>query len=396
MSERLLIRLRADGQMQWLATDAQGAALSGANAGTPPVQALARAQHIVVLAPAEDVLLLDTPALPGARAQTIRALPFALEDRLASPVEDLHFAVPERVQGGRITVAVVARATLRHWLARLAQAGIRVDALFAESQALAYAESGCVVLDGERALWRSSADRAGACAVADLPAWLELLASDDTGAKAWDVFDFRDAPPLALARVRYHAGQRDVLAFFAMHLRVEPAINLLQGEFAPAHLRAPAQRLWRNAAALAVAALVLLFAYYGADCWRLARQSARLDAAAHALLHSAFPEMDKVAGDPRQLMQSALRGMQGSGGTDLMSLLARIAPILASTTRTALTGMEYHNATLELALRAPDVPTLDLMRERLANLPGVKVEVTAANTGADGVDGRLRISRSAP
>ena len=148
---------------------------------------------------------------------------------------------------------------------------------------------------------------------------------------------------------------------------------------------------------LAAVALLLLFVFYGADCWRLSRQSAQLDAQARGLLHEAFPDMDKVAGDPRQLMDSAMRGLQGGGGgSGLMRLLAKIAPILSSTTRTTLAGLEYHNATLELALRAPDVQTLDLMRERLADLPGLKVEVTAANSGAEGVDGRLRIAGATP
>jgi general secretion pathway protein L len=96
-------------------------------------------------------------------------------------------------------------------------------------------------------------------------------------------------------------------------------------------------------------------------------------------------------------MDSAMRGLRGSdSGTGLMRLLARIAPLLGGSTRSALTGMEYHNATLELAVRAPDVPTLDLLRERLATLPGLKVEVTAANSGADGIDGRLRIAGATP
>jgi len=154
--------------------------------------------------------------------------------------------------------------------------------------------------------------------------------------------------------------------------------------------------VWRNAAILAAAALFLLFVYNGADAWRLARQSARLDAAAHAALHEGFPDMDKVAGDPRALMQSALTGLRGGGDSAaLVPLLGRIAPILGSTTRTTLTALEYHNATLELGLRAPDVPTLDLMRERLAGL-GLKVEVTAANSGAEGIDGRLRVAGGKP
>jgi general secretion pathway protein L len=381
MSERLLIRLLADDGLTWLAQDADGRALSGANAGAPPAQALARSQRIVVLAPAEEILLLETPGLPGARVQALKALPFALEDRLAGSVEDQHFAAPDRLDGERIPVAVVARATLRGWLDRLARDGIRADAIYSECQILPDAS---IVLDGERALWRDSAAVAGACRTRDLPGWIGVL-------------DAAAEEPAARTTHDLRGGQRDALAFFAAQLRREPVVNLLQGEFAPAHRQAPARRLWRNAAMLAAAALLLLFVYFGADCWRLSRQSARLDAQARAVLHEAFPGMDKVAGDPRQLMDSAMRGLQGGGGdSGLMRLLARIAPILASTTRTTLAGMEYHNATLELALRAPDVQTLDLMRERLAGLPGLKVEVTAANSGADGVDGRLRIAGATP
>lgn len=381
MSERLLIRLLTDGHLEWLVLDAQGRALSGANAGAPPAPALERAQRIVVLAPAEEILLLDVPGLPGARAQALKALPFALEEHLAGAVEDAHFAAPERLDGERIPVAVVARATLRDWLDRLAQDGIRADALYSECQAMPDAS---VVIDGERALWRESSASAGACRARDLPDWIAVLDAAAQVPAARTTHDLRDQ-------------RRDALAFFAAQLAREPAANLLQGEFASAHRQAPARRLWRNAAALAAAALLLLFVYYGAEAWRLSRQSAHLDAQARAVLHEAFPGMDKVAGDPRTLMDSALRGAQGgSGDSGLMRLLAKVAPILASTTRTTLAGMEYHNATLELALRAPDVQTLDLMRERLAGLPGLKVEVTAANSGTDGVDGRLRIAGAGP
>lgn len=394
MSERLLIRLHPDGRLSWLAQAAPGRVLSGSQAGAPPPQALARAQRVCVLVPAEDVLLLQTARLPGTRAQLLKALPFALEDQLASAVEELHFAVPDRQLGDdRIPVAVVARATLRGCLDRLAAEGIRADALYAETQVLPSGDNGCAVIEDRRALWRTPA-HAGACEPGGLAEALALAAGDT--AITWDVYDFRDAAPAALPGVplRYHAGQHDALAFFAQ--QVEPALNLLQGEFAPAHRQAPAQQLWRRAALLAAAALLLLFVYYGADCWRLARQSARLEAAAQTILHDGFPEMDKVAGDPRALMQSALAGLHGGGDSGgLLALLGRVAPILGSTTRATLTALEYHNATLELGLRAPDVPTLDLTRERLAAL-GLKVEVTSANSGADGsIDGRLRVSGAA-
>ena len=53
--------------------------------------------------------------------------------------------------------------------------------------------------------------------------------------------------------------------------------------------------------------------------------------------------------------------------------------------------MEYRNGSLELGLRAPDVATLDAVRERLAAQAGLTVAVTAANPVEGGIDGHIRI-----
>jgi general secretion pathway protein L len=333
------------------------------------------------------------------RAQFAKALPFALEDQLASPVEELHFALPERLNEARVPVAIVERNVLRGWLERLARDGIRPDALIPETLALPCTDGGTLVIEGKRALLRTAVAQAGASDLAGLSDWLSVFAENATAGTTLEVYDFRSAPPLNLpvAAANYHARQRDALAFFAAQLSTEPMLNLLQGEFAAAHRQAPALRLWRVAGALAAAAVLLFFVYFGVDYWRLAHESRQMDAAMRDALHESFPEMDKVDGDPRQLMESALtriRGGADAGG--LLRLLAQISPTLGSTTRTTLKSIEYHNATLELGLRAPDVPALDLIRERLANLPGLKVEVTAATSADNGVDGRLRIVGGKP
>jgi len=130
---------------------------------------------------------------------------------------------------------------------------------------------------------------------------------------------------------------------------------------------------------------------------RLAREADRLATAQRDALRTSAPELADIAGDPRSLMQSSLARMRGdSAGSGLLALLGRIGPVLAGTTRVQLRGLEYRNATLELGLLAPDVSALDLLREQLANLGGLKVEVTQANSGEKGVDGRLRVSGGKP
>jgi len=395
MSERLLIRLHCDGQLTWLAQDAGGRALSGTNSGAPPAATLERARRVVVLVPSEHVVLLETDALSTRRAQLAKAVPFALEDQLASPVEDLHFALPESSAGGRIMVAVVARTTLRDWIAALGAQGIRADLMIPETLALAANDDGAtLMIEPDRALLRWGAARAIACDPPTLAHWLGAVELPPA-----QVFDFRAAPrqPLPVAVAGYHERQPDALAFLAAQLQREPAVNLLQGEFAPSHRHMPARQVWRRAAQVVAAALVLALAYATADWLRLNRESDRLDTQQRTALRTSLPDLANVAGDPRQLMDSALVRMHGSGvsGNGLLALLDRIGPILAGTTRVSLRGIEYRNATLELGLRAPDVPALDLVQQQLANL-GLKVEVTSASTGDKGVDGRLRISGVKP
>ena len=395
MSERLLIRLQADGQLAWLAQDAQGRAPSGANAGAPAPATIARARRVIVLVPSEQVVLLETDAVSARRAQLAKAVPFALEDQLASPVEELHFALSAQLAGARLAVAVVAREVLRGWIETLAQLGIRADAIVPDSLAVPLPGDGAAVLiEPARALLRWGQAQACACDTAALGQWLAVVAPATV-----QVHDFRQAPRLDLPVdvARYNERQSDPLAFLAAALTQEPAINLLQGEFAPSHRHVPAQKLWRRAALLAAAGVILALAYAGGDYLRLKRESDRLELAQRDALRANLPEFADVAGDPRQLMQSALTRMRGDGATGgLLPLLGRVGPVLAATTRVSLKGMEYRNATLELGLRAPDVPTLDLVREQLANLGGLKAEVTAAATSDKGVDGRLRISGGKP
>jgi general secretion pathway protein L len=395
MPERLLIRLHTDAHLTWVALDAAGKPLSTTNTGAPPAETIARTRQIVAVIPAESVLLLETPVVSQQRAQLARAIAFALEDQLASAVEEVHFALPDKVSGERTAVAAVAKTDLRKWLSELSSHGVRPDEIVPESLLLPLHDNGgTLMIDGVRAILRSGFAVGNACPIEGLGEWLHVNAIDSV-----EVFDFRPAAALQLpvAVTRYHERQRDPLALFAAQVGTAPRINLLQGEFAPSHRAIPIERLWRYAAAIAAVALILGFVYAGCDWWRLRNASARLDVAERAALHSAFPESDRVDGDPRQVMDSAiarLRGGSEAGG--LLDILSRIGSVLGSTTRVAVKSIEYHNATLELALRAPDVATLDLIRERIANLGGLRAEITSSTSGNDGVEGRLRIVGGKP
>jgi len=396
MSDRLLLRLAPDGGLSWLRASA--GARAETVAGTPPAEVLAAAGEIVVLVSAEDVLLANAQLAARSRAQLLQALPYAIEDQLLAPAEELHFAAARSVDG-HVGVAVVARATLRGWLDRLADAGIRPDVLLPESLALpATPEQSGMLVEHARAIVRLAPWSAFACSLAELPDWLARV--HGAASAPLSVHDFRAAPALALPVpiAHYHERRRDPLAWLAGGL-AQPPLNLLEGEFAPRHRRARDVHWWRVAAALAAACIVLAFAGLGVDVLRLSRASTRMDTQARDMVRHAFPDVDAAQLarlSPQQLVRGRLERLQGgadSGG--LLHVLGDIGPVLAGVTRIQTRGMEYRNGILELALRAPDVAALDGVREQLAMVPGVKAEVTAANSGADGVDGRIRIESGA-
>ncbi|HKE48934.1 MAG TPA: type II secretion system protein GspL [Rhodanobacteraceae bacterium] len=395
MPDRLLLRFSTAGDAAWLRQAADGRA-SASTRGWPPASAVAEAGEIVVLVPAEDVLLTTARVAAKSRAQLLQAVPFAIEDQLLAPVEDLQFAASEG-GGDALGVAVVAKATLRGWLDRLAANGIRPDVMLPDSLALPLEpDHATLVIENDRALARLAPWSAFACAPAELATW---LARADVQ-RPLDVFDFRDAPAQRLPAdvATYAERQRDALVSFARALR-KPALNLLSGEFAPQHRAARGARWWRIAAALAAAAVVLAVLNLGFEVIQLSRASARMDAEAQDAVRKAFPDVDNgelsrlTPADIARTRIERLRG--GAESSGFLRVVAAIAPVLGSTTRIQTRGMEFRNGVLELGLRAPDVATLDTVRERLAAQPGLKVAVTAANPGENGIDGMIRIGSDA-
>ena len=398
MPDRLYLRLAADGPLEWLAM-ADGRRVGGA-AGNPPAAVTARAGTVIVFAPTEDVLLTEAKIGARNRAQLLQAIPFAVEDNLLGAVEDQHFAAAT-ASGDAVGVAVVAKARLREWIARLAEAGVRADVIVPESLAVPLADGHAgALVDRSRVIARFAPWSAFACASDDFATWLaQARAAGIEQAVDLHVVAGTARPALAAgAQVEVQPEVTDRLAFLAAHLGTPP-LNLLEGEFADRHRQAGSTRWWRRAAALAAAMIVLAVLARGLEAGKLARDLERTEAETAASLERAFPDLSAVERDraPEVVMRTRLERLRGGNeATGVLGMLGRIAPILGTTTRVQLRGLEYRADSLEISLRAPDVQTLDNIREQIAAIPGLGSELTATNPVDDATDGRIRIRAVAP
>lgn len=366
MAHHHLVRCLPDGTSEWLSLDREGRVLAGPQGGLPTLPS----ERVSLVLPAEEVLCLAAPRVARQAGALAQALPYAIEEQLAGPVESLHVAFDAAAAGERVPAAVIAAARLQERLDRLAGAGLAVDACHAEWQLLP-GEGPRMVIDGERVLLAD-----GARALCLPRAQLDLLG---------DWLRERDWDPDTLSRRVFAPGE--ALPQLAAGLTRKP-FNLLQGAFAPRRRSARQQRLWRIAAALALAAAALGTLLPAVERAMLERHVQKRQVEMAMLLQQAVPSVQRVV-DPVAQLRTALR--QGGGAIDALQLLGRIAPLLAGGTQTTLDALEYRSGALELTVIAADVATLDGLRERLVQ-QGLRAELTAANPGSQGVEGRLRIS----
>ena len=236
----------------------------------------------MLLLPAGDVALAE-PELPlRGGARLAQAVPFALEEQLASEVETMHFAVGAKSAGAAGTpVAYVARGLMDRWQAACEAAGIHPDAAYADTMAVPVSPGACTLLLDEGMLFVRRADGVPYALDANpLAAALELALGDATEA-AENVVFFASAAEYEAHRdtiegLRSRTATLQVkllpdgaLPLLAAQVASEAGVNLLQGPYAARSSMSARLREWRLPAALAAATALVFVASQGLSIWKL-------------------------------------------------------------------------------------------------------------------------------
>lgn len=386
MTHRHLIRLLDEHRAQWLAQDRAGRVVAGPLDGFP-TQA---AQETVVLVPSSDVLLLQAPRVARQQRQLERAVAYAIEDQLVAPVEQAHVAILEDIGPETVVVAVVARAQLEAWLARLAEHGVVADRLLPEGCLLPFAPQPTALVEGDTASLRHARIGLLAGDRDELAAWLELLRAqgDERRLALVSARSAIDLPGWAADAERTVVEVPSWLAARAAELPAS-GYNLLTGPYRPRR-RAAATPLWLVAAGLAIAGVLVAMAAMALERWQLDRTYVQQRTQMEALLRETLPGVQRVV-DPRAQMLGELSRQRGQGsGAGVLAMLTRIAPLLAGSGRYVPESLEYRSGTLDFTLRGADVETLDQLRGQIVAL-GYAVELVSMVPGSGGVEGKLRI-----
>lgn len=329
-----------------------------------------RAGPATVLVPSEAVRLLavDLP-LPSA-ARRIAALPFAVEDRIAEPLDQVHIALGAELAPRRYLVAVVAHTTMAAWVEMADAAGLAHAALVPDALALPRPEEGWTAEHaGGRALVRVADGTGFAAPAALLPAAWEAAGRPPVQADGDPLPAPVEATPTTLSPVA------DRL--------LSPPVDLRQGLYA--RRRRPLPRIARRLATVLGAAIAAHIVIAAADGLMLRAIAERRAEETRVLLAQKAPGVP-FGEDLRTTVADLIppaAGAPSAFGPGLARLGSALAPLGAVTARSLLFEndrlvMELETADPGLAARARAVLASGGVAGTVTQAPGiVRIEAPA-------------------
>ena len=317
----------------------------------------------VVLVRSEQVLVLAVELPPIATTARRRAaLPFAVEDRIADPLDDVHVALGAEVAPNVWLAGIVRHDLMRQWILRLAEAGIERAVLVPDALSLPVpgAESWSVDLAGNRAMVRAP-DATGFAMPLSLlgPAW--------NAAGRPECVAYGDPLPPDMH------GARVALEEQPLALRLlAPALDLRQGRYALPRRRT--DPLWKRLAVVAAMGALAHGAIAAADTLALQR-IARARAAEVRVLAGTLQPSLMIGPSLGTTLADLTPDGAGAQPSQFLSLLARVGGGLATLPRPVgwrSLAFDRNAGTLTLEVEADDI----------AGLQGVAQALTSAGLSA--------------
>lgn len=325
--------------------------------------------HSVYLLVPAGAIGFHQVVLPGKHnASALQALPYLLEECVATDVEQLHVAILSR-QGETLNLAVVEQTQMARWLDPFTECGIKIQALIPDVLALPLGNDA----DNEA---MTSALRWG-------DQWL-IRTGMDTGAVAacsW-LSEFCDAwhnehqTPL---RVHSYSAVPDGLPDWHPQPAQDPLLllaqgaissrsSLLQGRYAPQKNYRSLVQLWRLPVIALVALLLLTLAPSLVQYWQLEQQVSQLQQQAEQGYRQLFPGRhigNNLRGQLRQDMQTLQHSLPSQTWLDW---LAPLPGLLSPFKTVEISGIQFdrQQGELRLQLRGDSFQTIEQLRKSAA------------------------------
>lgn len=353
----------------------------------------ASAQVIAVL-PGEQAAMRSMAAPPRATAKFRAAAAYLLEDELAESLENLHIAVVRRDDGAGTALAV-KKATMENWTEAFADAQLSPDLITADFALLPVRADRAVLVYEPKRIF-GAVGLQGFAAERPLADELttQLVASDASE----EILAYGDAsnerPDIPGREIDWRGSVEDASLFqlCTEGARSTDVPNLRQGDYRKRRDWAAAVGVWRRAAILAAASVLLLAGVAIADGARLSRLAEKLNQETVSLHQTAFPDQTNV--DPRSHARTILASQ--SGAPAFLSVTTRFAESLEENGQIQVDRIRYNAARGEfsISLRFSNINDLENLKQLLAGRGVVAAEAGGVRRSGDLYVGELTVTTS--
>lgn len=414
MAEYVVIRLARDHDpmVEWIVADDNGTRRSPPQRGTlEEASAGVRNRPVIVLVPATETLTTTVNLPVRSRSRLNAALPYALEEQVATDVESMHFAAGERRDSGVRPVAAVARATLETWLEQLTEAGIQPLKMIPENYGLARIPGTMSVLvDGDVVMFNDGGDIEFVMQGVNpsetlVAAGLLKDRSDDAPPEPSGHLvaycDAADEQRLShdwiVLRHELHSVDINLLPDGALpRLAVTAAsghgVNLLQGRYGPKSDYGSWLRPWSKAAVLLLCLVVIGFVAKGVDYWRLTQEEAVLRAQFSEEFRQIRPDAADDVRDPVAAVNSIRRSLGGSAATPVfLASLDELAAAITQHDEAKVEAVSYRAGVIDVRVTSPDVETVGNIQKAIGESGKFVASIQSTDRVADRINSRIQI-----
>jgi len=383
-----VVRARGDGELSQL---------------TPELEELQFSGSIRLMIPGDTVLLTSAKVPSKNRRQIIQAVPFIVEEELATDVDDLHFAIGDRDSDGMVQVGVVDHSQLRFWIDQLNEAGLSPDLARVDSILVPYQEGGIsVFLGSERVILRPTRDTALVCDRTSISELLQIIRLQRKDAPV-SVYvepgsDNDDVISQQLLVESEQSGDPIVADYLLFECCCrgyqDSSLEFLHGDFKVQQKTRRKTSVWQTAAVLATAGFVLHLLLLLSEGVYLSRQAEQLSAQATSLYQEVFPQ-DKNVRDLRRRWRAHL----GKGGSETDAAFLEAFGVAASRlpdSNLILETINFNESRGDLVLQVQGERSEALVNysEQLKEA-GLAAEIGTISQDDNSVKGSVKISMGA-
>lgn len=344
-----------------------------------------------------ELVTLHALRIPArSRAKAAAAVPYMLEESVASNVDDLEFRLLQWVRGGVSKVAVTSREAAARWREALAAFPGRTDALIPDYLLLPFHTQGrcTVAADGEGRIVIRTGELDGlVIGEQELDLWWEEAGGPAMPAAVNDPELARHLIERGGDTVSEWRIGRSFPEWLQHGHQVPRDADLLH--HGPDSADALVSRRWMTAAAVLLGLAVVI--RVGADAYdyfTLKQREAELDRRIEATLKQAFPDVTRVV-DPRAQMMQRLKALQGrAAGSGFLALLSAVAEAVPGSGAT-IDEITFRDAMLLVTCTTRDFQALDRLQQRFAEDDRVSVELVSSGSRENSVNGRFRLNLTA-